>query len=281
MKKKLYHHLATLSMILLLFLLLSFSAAAQDLPEAQRLERCQNNKNRLAELETQRRVIEAELAKTMPEQEIEDTRGEMVFVKAIIKKAQNNKNILSDFKTMCTIADKYNFEYRSCINTTMKASNMDDRYICFQGLDDVIAHKIDKAVSLQDKRRELINENNEINKQIANHRNNLIALGCEKETGPISAPDVIKECEGGFCGTWTRQGNQFNAVWNNGAKATLTIAKFDNNQVIINRKDIAQSVSQNFYAEYTGKISGNQIVEGKVTYNQNGRTWYGTWTASW
>ena len=101
------------------------------------------------------------------------------------------------------------------------------------------------------------------------------------ENGTISVPDVIKECEGGFCGTWTIEGNKFNAVWNNGAKATLTIAQFDNNKVIINRIDLAQSISQNFYAEYTGKLSGNQILEGKVTYKQNGRTWNGTWTANW
>ena len=101
------------------------------------------------------------------------------------------------------------------------------------------------------------------------------------ETGPISAPDVINECEGGFCGTWTRQGNKFNAVWSNGAKATLTIEHFDNKEVIITRNDLGESISKNFSAKYTGKLSGNQILEGKVTYTQNGRTWYGTWTASW
>ncbi len=83
MKKKLYHHLSTLSMLWLLFLLLSFSATAQDLTDAQRLERCQNNKNRLAELETQLRVVDAELSQTWSKKEIEDARNKMVFVKKL------------------------------------------------------------------------------------------------------------------------------------------------------------------------------------------------------
>ena len=101
------------------------------------------------------------------------------------------------------------------------------------------------------------------------------------ENGTISVPDVIKECEGGFCGTWTRQGNQFNAVWSNGAKAILKIEQFDKSQVTITRVDLGESVSKNFSATYTGILSDKKILEGKVTYKQNGRTWYGTWTANW
>lgn len=94
-------------------------------------------------------------------------------------------------------------------------------------------------------------------------------------------PDVINECEEGICGTWTREGATYKAVWGNGAKATLTILKFDENVVEINRTDVAASVSQNFYARYKGKVSGNQIVDGTVEFTQNGRTWKGTWTGSW
>ena len=108
-----------------------------------------------------------------------------------------------------------------------------------------------------------------------------VYLEPDKEASPISVPDVIKECESGCCGTLTRQGNQFKAVWSNGAKATLIIEQFDNNQVILTRNDLAESVSKNFSAKYTGKLSGNQIIEGKVTWTQNGRSWFGTWTASW
>lgn len=96
-----------------------------------------------------------------------------------------------------------------------------------------------------------------------------------------SIPNVIHESEGGFQGTWTRQGNTFEAVWDNGAKATLTIEKFDNDQVVIKRDDTGASVSHNFKATYTGRLSGNSIVDGKVAYEQNGNKWDGTWSARW
>lgn len=101
---------------------------------------------------------------------------------------------------------------------------------------------------------------------------------------PVTIPNVMKECEGVgamACGTWTRQGNQFQASWENGAKAMLVIEQFDNNQVIITRNDTADSFSKNLSARYTGKLSGNSIVDGKVTWTQNGRTWSGTWSANW
>jgi hypothetical protein len=97
----------------------------------------------------------------------------------------------------------------------------------------------------------------------------------------VLIPSVIHESEGGFEGTWTRQGNTFDAVWNNGAKATLTIEKFDQDQIVIKRDDTGASVSHNFKATYTGRLSGNSIVDGKVAYEQNGNKWAGTWSARW
>jgi hypothetical protein len=97
----------------------------------------------------------------------------------------------------------------------------------------------------------------------------------------VAIPNVIHESESGFEGTWTRQGNTFDAVWNNGAKATLTIEKFDGDQVVIKRDDTGASVSHNFKATYTGRLSGNSIVDGKVAYEQNGNKWDGTWSARW
>lgn len=107
-------------------------------------------------------------------------------------------------------------------------------------------------------------------------------LELEKESGSI--PNVLTECErydGEICGKWTRQGNQFHAAWSNGAKATLTITQWDNGQVIITRKDTSDSVSTGFTATYTGKLSGNSIVDGKVTWSKPGREWSGTWKAYW
>lgn len=103
-------------------------------------------------------------------------------------------------------------------------------------------------------------------------------------TGSGRIPNVIRECEvynGTVCGTWTLQGNQFQATWDNGAKAVLAVVQFDDQQVVITRGDTSDSFSRNLSATYTGKLSGNQILDGKVTWTQDGRTWSGTWRASW
>jgi hypothetical protein len=109
-----------------------------------------------------------------------------------------------------------------------------------------------------------------------------LVLQQEKERATI--PGVINECEsygGTVCGTWTLRGSQLDANWSNGAKAVLTIEKFDNEQVIITRTDTSASFSRGFSARYTGKLAGNSITDGKVTWNDGGRTWSGTWTANW
>ena len=108
-------------------------------------------------------------------------------------------------------------------------------------------------------------------------------LAREKEKGQsLPIPNVITEREGGFTGTWTLRGtNAFEASWDNGAKADLKIERWDSVQVKITRGDTSSSVSKDFSATYTGKISGKSIVDGEVTYKQNGREWKGTWSASW
>ena len=52
-------------------------------------------------------------------------------------------------------------------------------------------------------------------------------------------PSSTQECEtytSEICGTWTLEGNHINAVWNNGARATLNVEQFDNNAVVIIRQ---------------------------------------------
>ncbi len=95
-------------------------------------------------------------------------------------------------------------------------------------------------------------------------------------------PQRMEEEEGGFTAVWTLfpSGNQFEAKWSNGAVAILTVEKFDSEGVRIVRRDSSESVSKNFGAVYTGKISGNS-VNGDVTFAQNGKSWGGTWSARW
>jgi pimeloyl-ACP methyl ester carboxylesterase len=101
-------------------------------------------------------------------------------------------------------------------------------------------------------------------------------------------PSVIQEEENPipFYGTWTLDGQVYNAVWNNGALATLTVQSFTPASVIIDRTDIPGSVSYGMTAVYTGQISsaGNSILNGSVTWTWPGHYGYpatGSWSAYW
>jgi hypothetical protein len=103
------------------------------------------------------------------------------------------------------------------------------------------------------------------------------------QSGPsASVPNSLQECETStseICGTWTVQGRQINAVWDNGAEATLNVEQFDNNAIVITRQDTA-GTSAGLTARYVGIPTGNH-VKGSVTWNWNGNTWSGTWKADW
>jgi len=102
---------------------------------------------------------------------------------------------------------------------------------------------------------------------------------------PSEPPETWKECEDSsvrICGTWTYNDfNQtFNAVWDNGAQATLKLTKFDSQGVRIRRNDQA-GASKGLQAEYTGRITPTGIADGKVTWVWGDRSWSGTWSATW
>lgn len=100
-------------------------------------------------------------------------------------------------------------------------------------------------------------------------------------SSPVNGiPSVIKECEtyrGQICGNWTLVGKQFKAVWENGATATLSIAGFGTGQLTVTRRDTNSPLT----ARYTGRISNNKVINGTVTWTQNGQSWSGTWKAQW
>lgn len=102
---------------------------------------------------------------------------------------------------------------------------------------------------------------------------------------PLEPPRIWKECEDSnvrICGTWTYNADNetFEAKWDNGARATLKLRKFDGKEVKITRNDMS-GASKGLQAHYTGRITPTGIVEGKVTWSWGGRTWSGTWKADW
>lgn len=98
-------------------------------------------------------------------------------------------------------------------------------------------------------------------------------------------PSEIEQCERSilkFCGQWTLNGGQYTASWSNGARAVMTVTRFDGHSIALHRVDAADSTSEGMTADYLGDVDGGKM-KGKVTY-----TWpdhippvgYGTWDAT-
>ena len=188
MKNKLYRHLGTLSMLWLFFLLLSFNASAQDLTAEQRLERCQNNKNRLAELEKQSAIVSAELRKIPEKKEIDEARDYMIFIKRLKTQNINDLRALTEKENLLykKILIQFKLNLRECYDL--------NRYFlsCIYELYNTITQNIDKGSALLEQRPDLLDQKKDIDKQIAFHRNNISALGCDRASG--NTPNIT--------GTW-------------------------------------------------------------------------------
>ena len=129
------------------------------------------------------------MAKIPKKKEIEDARNNMLYVRKF--KIPNNLSIdprnKSDenFIKIKRIAVQYNFDFEKCTYKDFHEGE-EPYYVprfCYSELEKIITKKIDKAVSLQSKRAELLAKKNETNKQLSIHRTNLIALGCDQPTG--------------------------------------------------------------------------------------------------
>lgn len=101
---------------------------------------------------------------------------------------------------------------------------------------------------------------------------------------PIALPPQLKECERSllkFCGSWILNGQQYVATWENGAKATLTVTRFDGHSIALHRIDAGDSSAAGMTGDYLGQIEGGNI-SGKATYAWPGHfpVGYGTWTAT-
>ena len=169
--------------IIALVLLLPVIAHSQELTEIQKKERCQNNKNRIAELEKQLQVLNVDLSQTMTNKEMEDKKAQLVFVRSM-----KIRGYIVDENKYDKISAQNNFKNRECYGNNYYANKSMESSLhkCFAELEDILIAKIDKAVSLQNKKPELLAKKNETNKQLASHRTNLIALGCDNQIGQLS-----------------------------------------------------------------------------------------------
>lgn len=165
------------------FFLLPFFVKGQDLSEAQKKERCQNNKNRITELEVQLRITDEELSQSMEAKEMETARSRMLEVKNfknLAYKDKNSANWNDRLIRVGRIAAQYDFELEDCIEEA-KLYSTSPRGVCFAALEIKIAKKINKAVTLN--RPALLAKKKEIETQLSAHRNKLIELGCDQSSG--------------------------------------------------------------------------------------------------
>ena len=98
-----------------------------------------------------------------------------------------------------------------------------------------------------------------------------------------SPPEYLSECEqnsDNICGEFFLTGDQYEAYWDDGTTAVLTIEKWDSNGVVLNLVDTGD-YEGGYTGRYTGQIAGKSIENGKVVWTYDGWTKSGTWTASW
>lgn len=170
--KKRFKFFATLIFLSLIFLSQPVIAQPGD---AERLERCQNNKIRLAELEAQLRVIEADLSASMGEREMEDARSHLVYIKSLrLGKAKMDRTKFDRISAL------YNFKFQECYYAGKEASDSDPFNSCITKMEKIIAAKINKSLTFN--RPELKAKKKQMDQQIATHSSKLITLGCDKQT---------------------------------------------------------------------------------------------------
>lgn len=84
---------------------------------------------------------------------------------------------------------------------------------------------------------------------------------------------------GTFDGTWTRDGTDYAARWNNGGEARIRLETMDGERMVATRKDTA-GPSVGLTAVYSATISGDRIKDGTVTWTLGSEAFSGTWNGT-
>jgi hypothetical protein len=108
----------------------------------------------------------------------------------------------------------------------------------------------------------------------------------EDATGPevrTDLPREIRECEtwnATVCGTWTLDGDHYNAEWADGSRATIHIVVFTRTRAMFVREDLTGQ-SAGMTAWYDGVVTENRVQRGAVTWRKDGIEWGNHWRAEW
>lgn len=114
-----------------------------------------------------------------------------------------------------------------------------------------------------------------------------VAASCSSPTDPdaFRPPAVIDACETNtatVCGTWTLSGDTaYDAEWQQGSRAVIRIERFTEDTVVLVRQDKPGSTSAGMTAVYRGRVDGDVVASGEVTWTIDGQTFSGTWFGDW
>jgi hypothetical protein len=186
------HRVASMLAVLTFLLLFSPSTTrAQDLTEAQRQERCENNRARLPELEKQAQTLQTEVSYTAAS-EVRARNGLALFNRALVDPQARESLFRQDWlrspRARELTAEKYDLEWKD---------EYDDNTVFLRDLRDASIRQVERVKYVLTHRAEIQQQQAALNRQIASHRNNLVALKCDEPGGG----------EGGdqdWSGTWTR-----------------------------------------------------------------------------
>lgn len=97
-------------------------------------------------------------------------------------------------------------------------------------------------------------------------------------------PATIRSCETNtatLCADWTLADSVYNAVWEQGSKAVISVERFDADSVRFSRFD-PSGTSQGMRAVYRGAPVNRAVPGGRVTWTHvEGYSFSGFWNASW
>jgi hypothetical protein len=196
------------------FLISPVNAIGQDLSEAQRRERCENNRRYLEDYDRQLDAIEARLNLTMSEEELARARANFNFAWNILQYGRNENPAVREEQVakLQEISTLYEFDEQKDCPQGFKTYYYD----CMTRLTDVIRRRIKTAEQANSQRDELYEKRKQLQRQRAVHQSRLDELGCGQGSEPQKSG-----CQG-FAGAWKttfgtmtfeRSGNQITASY--------------------------------------------------------------------
>jgi uncharacterized lipoprotein YmbA len=97
-------------------------------------------------------------------------------------------------------------------------------------------------------------------------------------------PATIQSCETNtatLCATWTLADSVYNAVWQQGSMAVISVERFDADSVRFSRVD-PSGTSQGMRAMYRGVPTNRAVQNAQVTWTHvQGYSFSGIWNANW